>query len=110
MSKGKSWPVLGIITKNEIRDKEGNAILDANGNKQYRAGFKVDENVTILYNGEKVALNKSRTGFLQTPVDEVESLYKNGQIDDDKIESRRESSKKAHSWLRFKVQLPPPRD
>ena len=107
--KSKSWPELGIITKNEVKDKDGNSVLDANGNKTFRLGFKLSEDITVLYQGEEISINEYRSGILTNPVDEVEGLYRNGHIDDDKIESRRESAKKAHSWLRYKVQLPPPR-
>lgn len=109
MSKGKSWPELGVITKNEAKDKEGNLILDANGNKTYRLGFKLHKDVTVLVKGEPVALNKGKTGFLTKPKDEVEQLYKNGVIPDDEIEARRQKVED-NAWLHYKITLPPPRD
>ena len=108
MSK-KAWPELGLITRNPAKDKEGNILKDENGKTIYRVGFKLNDDVTVLYKGEPVALNKSRTGFVQTPIQEVEGLYNRGAIDDDKIEARREKAKEIYNWLRYKVQLPPPR-
>lgn len=107
--KSKGWPELGIITKNLAKDKEGNVIKDSNGNDVYRLSFKLADNITVLVDGEPVKLNEKRYGNLVTPVQEVEGLYKNGAIGDDKIEFRREKAKEVHSWLRYKVQLPPPR-
>jgi hypothetical protein len=107
--KSKRWPELGIITKNEVKDKAGNVIKDSSGNPLTRLDFKLNEDITVLYKGEPVSLNKYRTGVMVSPVEEVEGLYKNGVIGDDKIEERRETAKNAHKWLRYKVQLPPPR-
>ena len=109
MSKNNRWPELGIITKNVVKDKEGNTLKDSSGNPVTRLDFKLNEDVTILYKGQPVTLNKYRTGRMVSPVDEVESLYKNGVIGDDVIEQRRETAKNAHTWLRYKIQLPPPR-
>jgi hypothetical protein len=112
--KNSGWPELGQIVKNSIqkRNEDGtySDVLDANGNKQYKLSFKLAAGIGITLDGQQVRLNKGRTGMLKNPIEEIEGLYKAGQIDDDKIESRRESAKKAHSWLRYKVQLPPPRD
>lgn len=103
------WPELGIITKNPLK-KDGKVVKDSNGNTVYVLGFKLDEKVTVLYDGEPVALNEFRSGMLRTPVEEVESLIKNGQIAEDEVEARREKAKEIYSWLRYKVVLPPPRD
>jgi hypothetical protein len=120
--KSKGWPEIGVITKNAVRKKDENGkfikaddgnfvnVTDHNGKTVFKLGFKIADNVTVLVEGEPVALNKSRTGTLTSPVREVENLYKAGQIDDDVIESRREKAKEIHNWLRYKVQLPPPRD
>lgn len=109
MGKSKSWPELGLITKNAIKDKDGNVVKDSKGETQYRLGFKLAENVTILVDGEPIELNKYRSGILTNPIDEVEGLFKNGAIDEADIEKRREIAKEAHKWLRYKIQLPPPR-
>lgn len=109
MSNSKKWPELGMITKNEIKDKEGNVVKNQQGEIQYRLGFKLADNVTVLVDGKPVELNKYRSGILTSPVDEVEGLFKNGAIGEDKIEKRREDAKNAHKWLRYKIQLPPPR-
>ena len=113
--KTKAWPELGWIVKNPVQKfnketKEWEDVLDSNGRKQYRLSFKINEDVTILYKGEEVSLNKGRTGFCVNPVEEVEKLYDNGFIDEKDIETRREKAEDAHKWLRYKVQLPPPRD
>jgi len=112
--KNSGWPELGQIVKNVVQKKDDNGnwvdVLDANGNKQYKLSFKLADGIGITYEGNPVKLNKGRTGILKNPVEEVESLYKAGQIDDDSIEFRREKAAQAHSWLRYKVQLPPPRD
>lgn len=123
MSNKKGWPELGMIVKNVIpkefdennkplRDGNGNIVpkLDDNGNVMYKVEFKLADDITILRGGEPVALNNRRTGMMKTPQQEVEGLYKAGQIDDGDIEERREKAKAAHSWCRYKVQLPPPRD
>ena len=112
--KSKGWPELGQIVKNVVQTKNDNGewvdVLDANGNQQFKLSFKVAEGISILHEGQPVALNKGRTGILKNPVQEVEGLYAANQIEDKDIEFRREKVKQAHSWLRYKVQLPPPRD
>jgi len=107
--KNKGWPELGMIVKNTVKDKDGNVVKDSKGEPVTRLAFKLAENVTILVDGEPVTLNKYRTGILKSPVEEVEGLYKSGAIGDGDIEKRRESAKAAHTWLRYKVQLPPPK-
>jgi len=108
--KSKKWPELGIIVKNQVKDKEGNPVIGKDGQPVYKLGFKLAENVTVLVDGEPVQLNKGRTGMLVSPVEEVDNLIKRGVIGEDKAESRREQAKEVNSWLRYKIQLPPPRD
>jgi len=112
MSEGKKqvWPELGLITKNVVKDKDKNIVKDENGNPVYRLSFKVSDDITILHKGEPVALNQYRSGILVSPIQETENLYKHGVIGEDKIEASRDKSKEIHKWLRYKVQLPPPRD
>jgi hypothetical protein len=105
--QSKKWPELGIITKNVKKDKNGNEVKDSNGNPVTVLGFKLADNVTILVDGKPV--ETSRYGVLQTPMEEVEGLYKSGAIGDDAIEQRKEKAKEVYSWLRYKIQLPPPR-
>jgi len=107
--KNNSWPELGIITRNPQKDKDGNVLKDKAGNIIYKLGFKLADNVTVMVDGQVIELNKYRTGILKSPVEEVEGLIKNGAITEDKIESRRQTAKDAHDWLRYKIQLPPPR-
>lgn len=111
--KSKGWPELGQIVKNVVQTKDDNGnwvdVLDSNGKQQFKLSFKVAEGITILHEGQPVSLNKGRTGIMKSPVEEVEGLYKAGQIDEESIEFRREKAKEA-TWLRYKIQLPPPRD
>lgn len=107
--KKSNWPELGIIVKNTVKDKDGNVLKDSKGQPLTKLSFKLAENVTVLVDGQPVELNQYRTGILKTPVEDVENLYKNGAIGDDKIEERREAAKNTHTWLRYKIQLPPPR-
>lgn len=122
MSK-KGWPELGMIVRNVIpkefddnnkpvRDGNGNIIpkLDDKGNPMFKLEFKLNDEITVLRNGEPVALNNRRTGMMKTPQQEVEGLIKAGQIEQKDVERRRDSAEEAHSWCRYKVQLPPPRD
>lgn len=122
MSNKKKWPELGIITKNPVRKKDdnGNFIKDSNGNFEnlldkngkiiYNLGFKLADNVTVLVDGEEVKLGKGRTGIMKTPQQTVEGLYKAGVFDDSVIEEKRQAAEERNSWLRYSVQLPPPRD
>lgn len=105
MAKKNAWPELGIITKNQAKDKDGNLMVDSKGQPIYKVGFKFADNVTILVDGQP--FDGSRYGVLKTPVEEVESLYKAGQIEDAKIEARRQSAKEAYEWLRYKITIPP---
>lgn len=109
MAKKQKWPELGIITKNVVKDKDGNVVKDAKGNAVTKLGFKLADNVTILVDGQPVELNQYRSGTLKSPVDEVESLYQNGVIGDDEIEAKRAKAKETNEWLRYKISLPPPR-
>ena len=106
-NKTNKWPELGVITKNTKKDKAGNVVKDDKGNPVTTLGFKLADNVTILVDGKPV--ETSRYGLLRTPQEEVEGLFKSGAIGDDKIEERREKANEIHSWLRYKITLPPPR-
>lgn len=110
MSKNKRWPTLGIIVRNPMKDENGNVLKDDKGRTLYHPPqLKLDDSITVLHNGQPVALNEYRTGHLITPKQEVETLYKNGAIDDGEIEARRQKVQEL-DWLRYKIQLPPPRD
>lgn len=108
-NKKQGWPELGIITKNAVKDKDGNVVKNAKGEVETRLGFKLNEEIAEILRAAGVNVNEYGSGLLSTPVEEVEKLYKNGAIKDDQIEARREAAKEAHSWLRYKVILPPPR-
>jgi DeoR/GlpR family transcriptional regulator of sugar metabolism len=105
--KSKKWPELGIITKNTVKDKDGNVLKDKSGNPITRLGFALAKNVTVLVDGEKV--DTTGYGILTTPIDEVASLIKNGAIPENEVEERKEKAKEVHTWLRYKIQLPPPK-
>lgn len=113
--KKKGWPELGMIVKNKVQKfnpdtKEWEDVLDQNGQNIYKLEFKLADGVTILVDGDPVALNKGRKGIMKTPQQEVEGLIKAGVITGDDVEKRRDSAKEANKWCRYKVQLPPPRD
>lgn len=105
--KSKAWPELGIITKNPVKDKEGNILKDSNGQVLTKLGFKLNDDVTVFVKGVKV--DTSGFGVLKTPVEEVESLYKNGVLGDDVIEEKRQGAAEIYKWLRYKIQLTPPK-
>lgn len=92
-TKSKGWPVIGSIRKGD----SGSYI-------------KLEENVTILVDGKEVALNKSRTAKLESPVAKTERLIKSGGIKENDAESRLEKAKEINSWLKYDIVLPPPRD
>ena len=106
--KNNRWPELGLVTKNVVKDKDGNPVKDSKGQDITRLGFKLNDEVYEVL--KKAGFNISQYGTLTSPVEEVERLIKNGAIEEKDVESRRESAKQAHTWLRYKVQLPPPRD
>jgi bifunctional DNA-binding transcriptional regulator/antitoxin component of YhaV-PrlF toxin-antitoxin module len=109
MAKKKGgWPEIGVITKNAVKDKDGN-VVKVNGVVQTKLGFKFADNVEIFVDGQKIELNKYRSGVLKSPIEEVESLYKNGAISDGDIEERRSKAKEVNEWLRYKIQVPPAR-
>jgi hypothetical protein len=91
--KGKGWPMIGTIRKGD----KGSYI-------------KLEDNVTILVDGEEIPLNKSRTCQLQSPVAKVERLIKSGAIKESETESRMEKAKEVNEWLKYEIVLPPPRD
>lgn len=105
MSKNKSWPELGVITKNEVKDKNGNVVMGQDGKPLTKLGFKLNKNVTILVDGKP--FETSGYGTLTSPVEDVERMYKNGAIKEEEIEQRREKAKDLHNWLRYKVSLTP---
>lgn len=95
----KGWPMVASV-------REG---FDENGKSTGRY-IKFADNVKVLVDGEEVNFNGSRTAQLVSPVQEVERLYNAGQIDDDKIEFRREKAQEANKWLKYNIIVPPPRD
>lgn len=108
MSKKTKWLELGIITKNPVKDKDGNVKRDSKGNEITKLGFKLnDEVVEVL---RKAGYDIGQYGVLTTPVDEVDRLIKAGAIKENEIEDRKVKAKDVYSWLRYKVQLPPPKE
>ena len=105
MSKKNKWPELGIITKNEVKDKEGNTVRDKQGNPVTRLAFKLNDEIYEVL--RKAGYNVSQYGVMKTPVEEVEGLIKAGVIEESEVEKRKESAKSAHTWLRYKIQMPP---
>lgn len=108
MSKKSKWLELGIITKNAVKDNDGNVKKDSKGNEITKLGFKLnDEVVEVL---RKAGYDIGQYGVLTTPVDEVDRLIKAGAIEEGKIEKRKADAKDVYKWLRYKVQLPPPKE
>lgn len=105
--KSNKWPELGVITKNEVKDKNGKVQLDENGKPLTRTGFKLsDEIYEVLC---KAGYNISQYGVLKTPIEELDGLIKAGFVDDSQLEAKKQTAKETHKWLKYKVQLPPPR-
>lgn len=91
--KKKGWPVVGTIRKGE-----------------YGSYIKLEDNVTILVDGEEVNLNAKRTCSLQCPVTRTENLIKNGYIKENEAESKLEKAKEIKEWLKYEIIANPPRD
>lgn len=105
MSKGKKWAELGVITKNDVKDKNGQVVLGEDGKPLTKLGFKLGKGITILFEGQPV--DTDGYGNLVSPVEEVERLVKNNVIKEADVETRREKAKELNTWLRYKVQLTP---
>lgn len=91
-SKKKTWPKIGTLRKSD----KGNYI-------------KLEDNVTILVDGEAVNLNDTRTVQLQDPRKKVEFLYENGHISE-KDYNKRSEVLAENAWLRYELVVPPPRN
>jgi translation initiation factor IF-2 len=107
-TKKNKWLELGIITKNEVKDKQGNVLKNKDGSVITRLGVKLNEEVVEVL--RKAGYDVTQYGVLTTPIDEVERLIDNGAIGEDKAEDRRAKAKEVYSWLRYKIQLPPPKE
>ncbi len=92
-NKKKGWPTIGTIRKGD--------------NGSY---IKLEDNVTILVDGEPVDLNKSRTCTLQSPVAKAQRLIDSGYTDESEAEAKLEQAKKLNAWLKYEIVVPPPRD
>lgn len=105
MGKKKKWADIGMITVNKG---------EKDGKKYSITKLVVNDNVTILVDGEpvkfkKYEFNNGKVEYslnLISPIQEVESLYKAEQIDEESIDYRREAAKKAASWLKYKISAP----
>lgn len=100
--QNKSWLKLGQLIRNET-DRDGNPIAKADQKTYLKLSDEAHAALTAA------GFNVGKNGILTTPVDEVENLIKAGQIPEADVEKRRESAKATSSWLRFNIQLPPPR-
>lgn len=90
-NKKKSWPKIGTIRKSD----SGNYI-------------KLEENVSILVDGEPVELNRSRTVRLEDPRKKIEFLFEKGHIDE-KTYNKRAEVLAENTWLRYELIVPPDR-
>lgn len=92
MSKKKAWPKVATLRKGD----SGSYI-------------KLEDNVTILVDGEAIELNDSRTLQLQDPRKKLDSLYENGYVNEKDYDRRREVLAE-NQWLRYEVVAPPKRN
>lgn len=88
-TKGKGWPKIGTLRKGDY----GNYI-------------KLEENVTILVDGEPVDLNDSRTVSLEDPRKKAEFFFDNGHITEADFDKRMEVLEE-NAWLRYELVVPP---
>lgn len=89
--KRKGWPKVGTIRKND-----GGSYL------------KLEDNVEILVDGQKIPLNKSRTLNFQDPRKNVEAMRDKGIIDEKTAEERLEKLS-TMDWLKYEVIAAPPK-
>lgn len=87
--KSKSWPKIGTVRKGD----SGSYI-------------KLEDNVTILVDGEPVEMNKSRTVKLDDPRKKTEFLFENGYINESDFNKRMETLSE-NTWLRYELVVPP---
>lgn len=87
--KNKSWPKIGTLRKSDT----GSYI-------------KLEENVTILVDGEPISLNKTRTIQLQDPRAKLDQMFENGYINEKDYDRRREALAE-NQWLRYELVAPP---
>lgn len=92
MAKSKSWPKVGTLRKGD--------------NGSY---IKLEDNVTILVDGEPVELNKSRTIQLQDPRAKLDMMFERGYINEKDYDRRRETLAE-NQWLRYELVAPPNKD
>lgn len=102
MANKKKWLELGNLIRNTT-DREGKPIAA----KDQRTYLKLSDEVFKVL--KDAGYDVGQVAQLSTPVENVERLIKAGVIEEGKVESRREAAKGASSWLKYIVQLPPPR-
>ena len=87
--KNKSWPKIGTLRKGD----RGSYI-------------KLEDNVSVLVDGETVDLNDSRTVSLQDPRKQLDFFYENGYINEKDYNKRSETLAET-TWLRYDLVVPP---
>lgn len=92
MAKGKAWPTIGSLRKND--------------NGSY---IKLADGVEIFVNGEKVAINDKRTVRLDCPRKKVEGLRDRGFISEADADKRLEKLAEM-TWLKYDLVVPPPKE
>jgi len=100
--KKAKWLELGVLIRNTT--KRDGTVIPVEEQKTY---LKLSDEAHAALS--KAGFNVGKNGVLINPVDEVESLFKNGFIEEGKIEERRETARNASSWLKYKIQVPPPK-
>jgi hypothetical protein len=108
MSKKNKWLELGVITKNEVKDKSGKTLKGTDGKPLTRLGLKLSDEVLEVLRA--AGYNITQYGVLKTPIEEVEGLIKAGAIKEADVEDRKQKAQDIYKWLRYKIQLPPPKE
>ncbi len=89
--KSKGWPKIGTLRKGDT----GSYI-------------KLEDNVTILVDGQPVKLNDKKTVRLEDPRKKVEQMFERGYITEKQRDERLEKLEE-NSWLRYELICPPPK-
>lgn len=89
--KRKGYEKIGTIRVGENKET-----------KEKYTYMKLEDNVEIFVNGEKIDLNSSRTLRFEKPEDEVKALLERNIISEEKAEERLEKLS-GMQWLRYNV-------
>jgi hypothetical protein len=96
-TKSKSWAKLGTIRQGENK-----------GTGEKYSYIKLNDNVDIFVDGEKVSVNEKRTLRLEKPTDTVNQLLSRGVITEQQAGERLEKLAEM-TWLKYEITIPPAR-